>query len=133
MDIKHNKATLNRPAGDRVLDAPFVFIDIPDLVEQIIHEKAWEKNDRNGITVYKTDDLTIVVTALQEGVAMEDNEVNGYLTIQVLEGTLRVNADGEERELYENQMMAFHPGVKHSATAVSDTILMITTCNVGEQ
>src|SRR5690606_19743096 len=67
MEFKRNESTLNRPEGDRVLDAPYVFIDIPSYIDQVKQEKAWEKNDRNGITVYKSDRVTIVITALQAG------------------------------------------------------------------
>ena len=45
MEIKRNQATFNRPQGDRVIDASYVFIDIPAFVDQIKMEKAWEKND----------------------------------------------------------------------------------------
>jgi hypothetical protein len=50
MEIKRNEATLNRPEGDRVIDAPFVFLDIPEFIHQVKKEKAWKKYDRNGIT-----------------------------------------------------------------------------------
>ena len=32
MENKRNEATLNRPEGDRVLDAPYVFINIPEFM-----------------------------------------------------------------------------------------------------
>ena len=57
MEAKRNEATLNRPQGDRVLDASYVFINLPAFIRQMKKEEAWGKNDRNGITVFKTDKL----------------------------------------------------------------------------
>ena len=54
MDEKFNEATKNRPAGDRLLDSPVVLMDIPTFIKQLRNEKAWEENDRNSITVFKT-------------------------------------------------------------------------------
>ena len=75
MELKRNEATLNRPEGDRVLDAPYVFMDLDDFVKQLKDEKAWDKNDRNGITIFKTDNLTTVLTCLHKGAEIKDNTV----------------------------------------------------------
>jgi len=127
MEIKRNEATLNRPEGDRVLDAPYVFIDIPAFVDQLKSEKAWEKNDRNGITVFKSESLTIVVSALQAGARLPDNEVDEFLTIQVLHGDVRVTTQDGDIDMKEKNIVTFHPGVVHTVQAISDTILLITT------
>ena len=42
MENKRNEATLNRPEGDRVLDAPYVFINIPEFIRQLKSEEAWQ-------------------------------------------------------------------------------------------
>ena len=38
MEHKRNEATLNRPEGDRVLDASYVFIDINEFTRQLREE-----------------------------------------------------------------------------------------------
>jgi len=40
MENKRNEATLNRPEGDRVLDAPYVFVNIPEFIRQLKSEEA---------------------------------------------------------------------------------------------
>ena len=42
--IKNIDATLNRPEGERLIDAPFVFVDLQKYVEQLKHEDSWDKN-----------------------------------------------------------------------------------------
>lgn len=127
MEIKRNEATFNRPEGDRVLDAPYVFVDIPAFIDQLKSEKAWEKNDRNGITVFKSETLTMVVSALQAAASLPDNDVDEFLTIQVLHGEVRVAAPDGDINMKEKNMITFHPGVGHSVQAITDAILLITT------
>jgi quercetin dioxygenase-like cupin family protein len=130
MEIKRNDATRNRPQGDRVLDAPFVYADLPAFIEQVKDEKAWETSDRNAITVFKTEGMTIVLTALKEGAAIKDNTVDGFLSLLVLEGavtTATVEGDGD---MGEKHLMVFHPGIPHSIEARLDTVLLITTYDV---
>lgn len=133
MEIKRNEATLNRPDGDRVLDGSYVFIDIPSYISQIKEEKAWEKNDRNGITVFKSGNITIVITALQSGASITENKINGFLTLQILEGNARIATPDGDIEAIKNQVVTFHPGIPHSIEALSDVIILLTNYSTEEQ
>ena len=127
MEVKRNEATLNRPDGDRVLDGTYVFVDIPSYIRQIKDEKAWEKNDRNGITVFKSDSVTIVVTALQKGAIMKDSQTDEFLTVQVLDGNIRLTTPEGDIDAVKFQQVTFHPQVKHSIEALSESIILLTT------
>ena len=130
MEIKRNEATRNRPEGDRVIDAPYVFADLSKFLEQVKNEKAWETNDRNGITIFKTDGMTIVITILKEGAVIKDNTVNGHFTIQVLHGQLRMDTLEGDVDLGVNQLITFHPHIPHSLEAKRDTVVLLTTVDV---
>jgi quercetin dioxygenase-like cupin family protein len=130
MEIKRNEATRNRPLGDRVLDAPYVLADLPAFIEQVKDEKSWEKNDRNAITVFKSDNMTIVVSALRDGAVIKDNTVNGFFTVHVLSGKLRIETLEGDIEAGENNLITFHPSIPHSIEAKTDTVLLLTTHNV---
>lgn len=129
MEIKRNEATLNRPEGDRVLDAPYVFMDIEDRVKQLKAEDAWDKNDRNGITIFKTDRLTTVLTCLRKKATIKDNMVDGLFQVQVLNGRIRVTTDDGDTEMKEGEMIVFHPGIKHSIEALKKSTLLLQTIN----
>lgn len=127
MEIKRNEATVNRPEGDRVIDGTYVFIDIPSFMEQLKEEKAWEKNDRNGITVFKSDTITMVISAFKKDAEIRDNTVDGFLTLQILEGQARISTPDGEIDAEKNRIVAFHPQVAHSMKALTDMIVMLTT------
>ena len=127
MEIKRNDSTLNRPEGDRVLDAPFVFADLDEYAKQLKDEKAWEKNDRNGITIFKTDNLTTVVTRLHKDAVIRDNSVDGLFQVHLLSGKVRITTDAGDNEMKEGEMMIFHPQVKHTIEALKKSTLLLQT------
>jgi quercetin dioxygenase-like cupin family protein len=132
MEIKRNEATINRPEGDRVLDAPLVYMDVPDYIRQLKAEEAWQKNDRNGITIFKTANLTLVLTALHAGAEIRDNEIDGIVTLQVLEGAVRISTAEGDMDIRERSVLALHPNIPHSIRALSDAVLLITNYEMGK-
>ncbi len=128
MPVKHNESTLNRPEGERVIDAKFVFADIPAFVDQLKDEKAWAKNDRNGITMFKSSGVTIVLVALKKSAAIPDNQLNGFFTVQLVEGRADVQVEGQLVQLTKG-ILVLHPGVKHSVQALEDSIVVLTHYN----
>ena len=129
MEIKRNDATLLRPEGDRVLDAPYVFMDFDDFTRKIKDEEAWEKRDRNGITLFKTDNLTTVLTCLHRDASIEDNSVGGLFQVQVLDGKIRITTEDGDAEMRQGEMMVFHPSVHHSIRALKKSTLLLQTIN----
>ena len=130
MEIKRNDATRNRPLGDRVIDAPYVFADLPAFIDQVKDENAWGKSDRNAITVFKSAGMTIVLSALKEAAVIKDNVVDGFLILQVLEGSIKMETLEGDATLKENQMIVFHPCIPHSLEAESDSVILITTYDI---
>ena len=126
MENKRNEATINRPKGDRVIDAHYVFIDMPDFINQLRTEDAWQKNDRNGITVFKTGRVTMVLTCLHAKAILKDILVDGIFSIQVIEGAARIKTIDGDVEMEPGQIIAFHQLVDHSIEAKTDCVLLLT-------
>ncbi|SRR5258706_1083836 len=126
MEMKRNDATLNRPEGDRVIDALYVFIDLPHYIRQLKEEPAWQKNDRNGITVFKTDNLSMVLTVLHDRAVIRDNRIEGIVTLQVIEGMLRINTIDGDIDMKEKQLINLHSNERHSIEAVGDAAFLLS-------
>ena len=130
MEIRRNEATINRPEGDRVIDAPFVFASLPSFILQLKKEDAWSKSDRNGITIFKTGNVTVVLTALHKDAEVIDTAVDGIMTVQVIEGAVRISTSEGDTELKEKEMVAFHPNTTHSVKAKMESVLLITNSSL---
>jgi quercetin dioxygenase-like cupin family protein len=127
MEIKRNDATMLRPEGDRVLDAPYVFMDFDEFTKKLKDEDAWEKRDRNGITLFKTENLTTVLTCLHKDAAIEQNSVDGIFQVQVLDGKIVVSTDDGDAEMRAGEMIVFHPNVQHSIKAIKKSTVVLQT------
>jgi quercetin dioxygenase-like cupin family protein len=126
MEVKHNESTELRPEGGRLMDAPLVTIDVPEFIRQVKSEPAWEKNDRNAMTIYKTEGMRIVLIALHEDAVMEKHTTNGIISVQVLDGEINFNSEGLSVPLKKDQIIALHRNIPHSIAAVKESVFLLT-------
>ncbi len=126
MEEKFNEATQQRPEGDRVMDAAMVTIDLPSFIKQVKEESSWKDKDRNAITVFKTNGMRIVLIALHAGAEMKTHTADGIISIQVIDGRMKFNADNRSVELNKGQILALHKGIQHSVLAVEETLFLLT-------
>ncbi len=119
-------ATHNRPEGKRKIDAAALLIDLSDHVEQIKNETAWKDNDRNAITLFKSDKLRIVLIALHRKAEMKTEKPENILSVQVLKGKINVIADTANNEAVKNQVVALHAKVPYVIKALKKSTLLLT-------
>lgn len=124
--MKTNEATHNRPDGDRILDAPYITANIDERISQLKDEEAWDKNDRNAITLVKTQGLTIVLVCLHKEASINDNIVDGILTVEVIEGKVNISTNADHFELCERGLITFRANIPHSIYALKESVLLIT-------
>lgn len=126
MEEKHNESTINRPEGDRPVDAPQVLIDIDSYIKQIKGEKAWDKNDRNSITVFKSDKLSIILGALHKNAVMQTERPENIFSIQVIKGKIKLNANNKTTVIEEEQVFVLHENIPYKIEAVKKTYFLLT-------
>ncbi len=134
MTEKYNEATNNRPEGDRPIDARFVLADIENYIDQLKEEKAWKKNDRNAITLFKSTGITIVLVALHKNATINPHSIDGVTCLHLLKGELTVDLSGESIDVDEEQLITLHPQTEHTITANKKSFFLLTvTGNYGNE
>lgn len=128
MELKYNDATHNRPWGERPVDAPVIPIDLTSYMQQIMLEEAWQKNDRNAITLFKSESLTLTLMALHKNAEMKpgNNYGNELIVIQVIDGLLNIKSGMETLEINKGQMVTIHEQIPYSATAQEEAVCLLT-------
>ena len=130
MEEKHNESTLNRPEGDRIINAPFVVSDLRAHIKQITEEDAYFTNDRNAITLFKAHNTSVVLAALRSGAEMSTPEPSGKVgVIQVISGSLTVEIGKETSTVETQQIISFHAHLSYHILATEDTIFLLTFCS----
>lgn len=124
--MKYNEATNNRPEGSRLIDARQLHIDIAENILLLKNEPAWEKNDRNAITVFKASNLTIVLVALRGGATLFPQEINALVSAQIIEGAISFESTQGVKNLYPNNIVVLHSNEPFNATAIEESVLLLT-------
>ncbi|PST83518.1 hypothetical protein C7T94_13270 [Pedobacter yulinensis] len=134
MEEKRNRSTYNRPAGDRTIDAEVLHIDLPKFRVQIKTEEAWLKSDRNAITVFKTEGMTITLLALHQGALLQPGsyEGTGLLTVQILEGEMEFVTEADVFRLTEGQLINLHEHLPFRSSATQETLALLTMVRFAE-
>lgn len=132
MDTKYNDATRNRPEGARPIDASLVRIDLQAFAQQIKQEEAWHKSDHNAITVYKTPGMTLVLIAMHGNTEIPPHNAEGVMSLQVLDGTVRLNNEEQGTDLKAGQIGTLHRGALYSIFATEESVVLLTMCHTNE-
>jgi quercetin dioxygenase-like cupin family protein len=133
MENKTIESTNKRPEGNHIIDASIVKIDIPALAKQIKNETPWTESDRNAITVFKTNGLSIVLIALHKDAVMPKYQAHSLINIQVLDGEIEFSTDEESVNLTKGQILAVHCAIPHSILAVEETVFLLTVTTTKKQ
>lgn len=120
------EATSNRPEGDREIDSPVLLMDIPELTEQLKDENAWKENDRNAITVFKTDKMRIVLVALHKAATMKTERPENIFSLQVLKGKVKVTTGLTSTEVEKQKIVVLHEQIPYSITALKKSTFLLT-------
>ena len=104
----------------------FKTFDLPTLVKEIKKSKAFEKGELNSMTLLKSPEKQIVLTALHEGTEINSFQANDSITFQIIEGKLVFYANKESVTLEMGQMMTVQEKVKYSLTTWEDTVFLLT-------
>lgn len=123
---KSNDATLQRPEGNRVLNAPLVEINLHTLIDQIKKETTWTDSDRNSITVFKSESMRIVLMGLHENAALKSHKANGVISVHVLEGKIDFITEHRSSLIGKGQIIALQENVIHSIIALTESFFLLT-------
>jgi quercetin dioxygenase-like cupin family protein len=126
MKNKSNEATPLRPEGDRMLNAPLVEMDLNNFIVQIKHEITWATTDHNSITIFKSDNTTVVLIGMHQNAELKRHNVYGNIHVQVLEGKINFCTEQQTVSLKKGQMIALKADLPHSVLALEDSFFLLT-------
>jgi quercetin dioxygenase-like cupin family protein len=111
---------------DRVLSGPAITFAIAEEINLLKQEPEWISGTRNSVTVVKTSNLSIVLTAIKKGATLCGHEVDGPITLQVLSGAVQFGVAGEPRTLAAGTVIALDIAIPHDIQALEDSELLLT-------
>ena len=80
----------------------------------------------SGTTLVKGTELRVVLQTLNAGAVLKEHVAPGPITLQVVEGEIRFEAEGEVFYLKAGDLLALPAGVPHQVEAVKESTLLLT-------
>jgi quercetin dioxygenase-like cupin family protein len=112
--------------GGRALEGPVLSFTLETEVEQLRQQPSYLNGDPSGRTLVKEPDLRIVLFALRAGARLREHQASGPISIQVLEGSIRLRLPAESVELTAGRLMALESGIRHDLEAIDDSAFLLT-------
>jgi quercetin dioxygenase-like cupin family protein len=114
------------PREGRILPGPTIKFSIDDEIRRLRQEPEWISGARNSVTVVKTANLSIVLTAIKKEATLCGHEVDGPITLQVISGAVKFGVAGEPLTLKAGTVIALDKAVPHDLQALEDSELLLT-------
>ena len=115
-----------RHEQDRHLDAPLLRLDLAHELEELRASDSFERAGHHGKTIVKHPDLRVVLIAFQAGGRILEHQTPERISIQTLEGHVRVRSGGQEVDLPKGCLLAIDRNVPHEVQADEDSAVLLT-------
>lgn len=112
--------------GDRVLAAPILRFDLGEQLNRLREKPSYAAGTPTGETLVKEPDLRVVLMALRGGGRLEEHRASGPISVQTLQGRIRLRAAQQTLELSAGELLALEPGIPHDVEAVEDAAFLLT-------
>ncbi len=126
MEEKYNEATINRPEGDRLVDAPALKVNLPEFIRQLKKEKAWDENDRNAITVFKSNKMRVVLIGMHKKAEMTTERPENIFSLQVIDGKVKLHCSEKTIEVGTEELFVLHANIPYKIEALKKSFFLLT-------
>jgi quercetin dioxygenase-like cupin family protein len=117
-----------RPHPEERFLPPQRQIDLRQAVARLSAEAPVAPRKHRQETLYRHGSLTIALFLFEEGALMPAHAAEGVVTVQVLSGSIKMNAEDQTHTLAAGQMLVLAPGVVHDVLAEEASQMLLTVC-----
>ena len=93
---------------------------------QLRYERGYREGDRNANTLVKAPNVRVALTAMRAGARLEEHRAASAVTVQTIEGRLRLHTGGQRVDLPAGHLLALESGVAHDVEALEDSVFLLT-------
>ena len=106
-------------------EGPFLAFNLAEQIHSLRQEPYWQSG-RNSKTIAKYHDLRIVLTAIQAKTTIRQHSSAGRMSVQTLEGHLRMHAGGKEFDMPAGRVLVLDRDMPHDVIALEDSAFLVT-------
>jgi quercetin dioxygenase-like cupin family protein len=110
----------------RTLTGPARDFNLADEIASLRSEPSWQQSDRNSRTLVHESQLRIIVTVMKAGARLHEHRTDGAVSIQTIQGHLRLGIGQDAVDLPQGRLVAIEPGVTHELDAIDESAFVLT-------
>jgi quercetin dioxygenase-like cupin family protein len=103
---------------------PWLDFDLNGEIDQLRNEPYWQSG-HNSKTIVHFADFRVVVTAIQANTTIQEHRTHGRVSVQTLQGHLRMHAGGREFDMPSGRMLVVDQAVPYDLHAIEDSALLL--------
>ena len=115
------------------LSGSVVPIDLGEKRRAILEEARLAANGRAGETLVKEGALRLTILGFTAGASMADHQAGGPLSIEVLDGLIRVTVAGESSDVQCGDALVIEAGLRHAVLARTDAVVLLAIAMSGRE
>ena len=122
-----------RPYAGRILDAPLLEFDLNKEIKHIKLEGNWSAGKQTAKTLAKSENISVVLIAMQKANEMKMHQANGPITLQVMEGNIQFMTWQSCVTIKAGEFITLHQNVQHNMLAKESSIALLTIMHMNEK
>jgi quercetin dioxygenase-like cupin family protein len=95
-------------------------------VQSLRHDLEFTSGGRAAKTLVKTAGLRLTLVLIKQGFGLNPEATAGGASIEVIEGRLRVQADGQPWDVGAGELIALADNLREPITALEETAFLLT-------
>jgi quercetin dioxygenase-like cupin family protein len=107
---------------------PLLHIDLDKVAATLLAEPLPANRHHRQETLYRRHPITVALFLFEAGAELPAHLAEGVVTVQVLQGRLKMTAEGQTHDLPAGSLLVLAPGVKHDVHASEPTRMLLTVC-----
>jgi quercetin dioxygenase-like cupin family protein len=103
-------------------------IDLREAAARLQAEPPAGQRKHRQETLYRHSPMTVALFLFEPGAHMLPHAAEGVVTVHVLSGRIKMNAEGQAHTLNAGQILLLAPGVQHDVLAEEASQMLLTVC-----
>ncbi len=96
------------------------------LIAELRTLEPYTRTGHTARALIHTDDLRLVLVVMRRGAQMGDHDADATVTVQVLDGALKLQLPDREVEVATGRVLAMASGLRHDVEALADSAFLLT-------
>ena len=116
----------SNPRPAERISAPVVTFELTTELGTLRESDSYRRNDHASTTLVNRAGFGVVLVALPDGGHLKNHTATRSISIQVLEGTVRLDLEEGPIELRAGQITSLAPGTRHGVSGLEESAFLLT-------